>query len=70
MLSNNAAIDDVSALSASIPHSEPCMCRWLILLRDGRTNDSIAYCVFAWQDASPNGRDIGEQVPLISRDRY
>jgi hypothetical protein len=36
------------------------------LVRDGRMNGSTAYSLFAWQDASPNRRDIGQQaIPLI-----
>lgn len=61
MLSSSVPIDDVNALSAHIPLSEPCMCCWFSL-RDGNIDGCTAYCLFAWQDASPNGRDIGQQA--------
>ncbi|KAF8432416.1 actin depolymerizing protein [Boletus edulis BED1] len=40
VLSSNVPIDDVDALAANMPLSEP------------------SYCLFAWEGASPNGRDI------------
>ena len=47
--------------------SRSLVCLGGCLVRDGKMNGSTAYCLFAWQDASPNGRDIGQQAaPLIS----